>query len=74
MYAEVGAMKIPIYQRVTYDKYRLPLAQADSIPELAELVGVDPMYLYRTFRTIARHTGKIQRRGQYQITWIEVEE
>lgn len=67
-------MTIPIYQRVTYDKYRLPLAQADSIPELAEMIGVNQLYLYRIFRTIARHTGRFQRRGQYQITWIEVEE
>lgn len=74
MYVEVGRLKIPLYQRVTNDKYRLPLAQADSIPELAELIGVDQMYLYRFFRTIARHTGRNQSRGQYQITYIEVEE
>lgn len=67
-------MVIPVYQRVTYDKYRLPLAQADSIPELAEMIGVNQLYLYRIFRTIARRTGGLQRRGQYQITWIEVEE
>lgn len=67
-------MRIPIYQRVTYDKFRLPLAQADSIPELAALIGVDPLYLYRKFRTVARKTGRIQRRGQYQITWIEEDE
>ena len=74
MYVEVVTMVIPVYQRVTYDKYRLPMAQADSIQELAAMIGVDQSHLYRVFRTIARKTGRAQKKGQYQITWIDPEE
>ena len=28
-----------VYQLVTKDKYRLPIAQADTIRELAEMIG-----------------------------------
>jgi hypothetical protein len=50
------------------------MAQADSIYELAEMLGVNQEYLYRAFRNVARKSGRRQKNGQYQITWIEVEE
>ena len=31
-----------VYMHVTKDKYELPLAVADSVKELADLVGVHP--------------------------------
>lgn len=32
--------KVPLYMAVTKDKYRLPLAVADSMRELAQMCGV----------------------------------
>lgn len=74
MYVEVVTMTIPVYQKVSADRFCLPMAQADSVYELAEMLGVNQEYLYRAFRNVARRSGRRQKRGQYQITWIEVEE
>lgn len=38
-----------VYRYVTRDKYRLPIAQADSIAELAELLGLSANYVRRQF-------------------------
>lgn len=37
-----------VYIMVTRDKYELPLAVADSVEELAEIVGVDAASIKRT--------------------------
>ena len=39
-----------LYLLVTKDKYRLPLAVADSAEELAEMVGVTPPTIYKCIR------------------------
>ena len=35
-----------VYMQVTKDEYELPLAITDSIPKLAEMVGVKPKSIY----------------------------
>lgn len=61
----------PVFQKVTNDRYRLVVAQADTITELAELLGVSASNLCRTFKQLERGTRK---RSCYQITWITLEE
>lgn len=39
-----------VYIMVTRDKYELPLAVADSVEELAEIVGVDAASIKRTMK------------------------
>lgn len=61
----------PVFQKVTNDKYRLVVAQADTVTELAKILGVDDSGLYHTFKKIERG---ITKRSCYQITWITLEE
>lgn len=37
-----------LYLAVTPDRYELPVAVADSVGELARMLGVDPAYLHNT--------------------------
>ena len=37
---------MPLYLAGTPDRYELPVAVADSVGELARLLGVDPAYLH----------------------------
>lgn len=74
MQTKVVIMMIPVYQRVTPDKYRLIVAQADTIPELAEQLGCTVANLYRIFNRIRRTNRKTLAAGSYQITFIEVDE
>ena len=63
----------PVFQKVTQDRFRLVLAQADTITELAEMVGVSVSALSHAFKKLER--GKRREENScYQITWIEVEE
>ena len=39
-----------VYIRVTRDKYRLPVAIADSAEELAKIVKRDPSVIYRSVK------------------------
>ena len=39
-----------VYIMVTRDKYELPLAVADSVEELAEIVGVDAASIRKTMK------------------------
>lgn len=39
-----------IYMKVTRDKYRLPLAIADTAEELAKIVGRDARTIYRSVK------------------------
>lgn len=41
-----------VYMKVTDDEYELPLAIADSIPELAEMVGVKPQSIYDSMKHV----------------------
>ena len=39
-----------VYMQVTKDEYELPLALADSIPKLAEMVGVKTQSIYDSMK------------------------
>ena len=51
-----------IYMQVTKDEYELPLAIADSIPKLAEMVGVKPQSIYDSMK----NAKKLGRKTQYK--------
>ena len=48
-----------VYRYVSRDKYRLPIAQADSIAELAELLGLSADYVRRQFFRLT--SGQVKR-------------
>ena len=41
-------MGIYFYVAYSQDKYRLPIAVADSVKELGEMIGIDPNNISRT--------------------------
>lgn len=48
-----------LWEKVTSDKYELPLAVADSVPELAKILGVSETSIYSSLshnRKEGRHT------------------
>lgn len=56
-----------VYQIVTKDKYRLPIAQADTIRELAEMIGKP----YQTVRkAITRAMCGKAKNTRY--TWVDI--
>lgn len=63
-------MLMRVYQLVTRDKYRLPVAQADSIAELAEMTGKP----YATVRKAFTRLFTGGRANQYQYVDIDTEE
>lgn len=60
---------IPIFQRVTPDKYRLVLAEADSIHELAEKLGLSESAVNHGI-----HGAERGRKSVYQVVWIDESE
>ena len=47
-----------VYMKVTKDEYEHPLAIADSIPKLAEMVGVKTQSIYDSMRNAKRFKRK----------------
>lgn len=56
--------KRPVYMMVTTDKYSLPLAIADSVGELAKIVGVSP-------ETISHELESKKKYPRYVEVWID---
>lgn len=50
-----------IYMKVTRDKYRLPVAVADSPKELAALCGVSPNAIYSGFSHEKREERRLEK-------------
>lgn len=50
-----------VYMKVTKDRYEFPLAIADSIPKLAEMIGVKTQAIYDSMH----HAKKRGHRTQY---------
>lgn len=61
----------PVYQKVTKDKFRLVLAQADTIAELARITGVTKFTICHAIKEVEAGTRK---NSCWQITWINDEE
>ena len=61
----------PVFQKVSNDPYRLVIAQADTITELAQILGVDQSTLSHAFKKLERG---ITKDSCYQITWITLED
>lgn len=61
----------PVFQKVSNDPYRLVIAQADTITELAQILGVDHSTLSHVFKRLERG---ITKESCYQITWIQLED
>lgn len=51
-----------VYMQVTKDEYELPLAIADTIPKLAEMVGVKTQSIYDSMK----NAKKLGRKTQYK--------
>lgn len=51
-----------VYQLVTRDKFRLPIAQADTIRELAEMIG-------KPYQTVRKAIGKTK---NTRYTWVDI--
>ena len=51
-----------VFMRVTNDKYELPVAVADTLSELAHMVGVDPSSVWHALH-----------RGWKKSTYVAVE-
>lgn len=49
-----------VYMQVSKDELELPLALADSIPQLAEMVGVKTQSIYDSMRNAKRFNRKTQ--------------
>lgn len=47
-----------VYMQVTKDEYELPLAVADSIPKLAEMVGVKTQSIYDSMKNAKKYGRK----------------
>lgn len=62
-------MMRPVYMAVTQDKYELPFAVADSMTELAEIVGVDLTTVSHSIN--AQKKRKLKRRPKYICVWIK---
>ena len=60
-----------VYQYTTGDKFRLPIAQADTIQELAGIVGVDPAVVRRAYKRVM--TGAVKQ-SRYTVVDIPDEE
>lgn len=61
----------PVFQKVTDDKFRLVVAQADTLTELAEMLGLKLSTLCHTFKEI--ETGR-RKKSCYQVTWIDLDD
>lgn len=59
-----------LYMQVTRDKYEFPVAIADSIPELANMIGKSP----NTIKSYMSRCKKIGRKCRYIKIEIEEEE
>lgn len=64
-------MMRPVYQRVTNDKFRLVLAQADTPSELARITGTRLCTISHALKDVK--LGK-RKNSCYQVTWIDDEE
>lgn len=64
-------MMRPVYQRVTNDKFRLVLAQADSPSELARITGTRLCTISHALKDVKE--GK-RKSSCWQITWINLDE
>jgi hypothetical protein len=51
-----------VYMKVTKDEYELPIAVADTIPKLAEMVGAKKQNIYDSMK----NAKKLGRRTQYK--------
>lgn len=60
-----------LYLLVSEDKYELPLVVADTVPELAGIVGVDPQSIYQRLRGVRR---KEHKRSKYVEVAYDEEE
>lgn len=62
---------IQIFQRVTKDEKRLVIAEADSITELADIIGRSVSAVSHGIHAAERNP---ERTGCYQVTWIDEED
>ena len=60
-------MDVRVYQYTTGDRFRLPIAQADTIQELAGIVGVDPAVVRRAYKRVM--TGSVK---QIRYTFVDI--
>lgn len=61
-----------VYMMVTLDKYELPLAVADTAPELAEMVGVQVQTIYAAICRKKNQKKKIGSRAQTRYVKVRI--
>ena len=59
-----------VYMQVTKDEYELPLAMADSIPKLAEMIGIKTQSIYDSMK----NAKKLGRKTPYKKVDVGVSE
>lgn len=60
-------MDVRVYQYTTGDRFRLPIAQTDTIQEFAGIVGVDPAVVRRAYKRVM--TGAVK---QSRYTFVDI--
>lgn len=58
-----------LWLAVTADQYELPIAVADSIPQLAQMLGMNKGSLYRAYSL--HQSGQIKEWVKYKIVKVE---
>ena len=61
-----------LWLAVTADQYELPIAVADSIPQLAQMLGMHKGTLYKTYSLHQR--GILKEWAKYKIVKVEDED
>ncbi len=69
-WAEDREGKVPLYIRVSNDKFRLPLVVADSVGELARILGVRPSTVTKGLKYQCKDKN---RQPLYEVVWVEKE-
>lgn len=59
-----------LYIATTRDKYELPIAVADSVTELAEMLGMSP----RSIACLMTPSHQKDRKGFYRVPWEDLED
>lgn len=69
-WAEDREGKVPLYIRVSNDKFRLPLVVANSVGELARILGVRPSSVTNGLKYQYKDKN---RQPLYEVVWVDKE-
>lgn len=64
----ITGKKMPLYLMVTSDRFRLPIAVADSMEELSQMVGVSVTSISHAINNVKQ--GK-RKKSKYEVVFVE---